>query len=195
MNYAELYETLYKYGYHDKAKNHGVNYVKHTLVYDYSSVLDCGCSNGQAVKTFQKNHKRAFGIDVSTIAIRLAQEKFGTINCNVSSVLDIPFKDNFFDAVFTCDMLEHLMPEDVDQAIKEIKRVAKKWLFIKVSDKVEGNTEHIDKIHDAGLFRDIKNLHITVISLDEWIKKFESCGKWKYREQTNNGMFIFNAVN
>lgn len=195
MNYAQLYNTLYDYGYHAKQKNHGLKYVKH-IIADYPairSILEVGCSNGVAVKAMQNNEIRAFGIDISNIAIRYAQEKYGTINCNEASVLDIPFKDNYFDAVFTCDMLEHLAPEDVNKGIEEIKRVAKYKLFIKVSDSLEGNHEFTDKMHKDGKFKDVKNLHLTVITLDEWKRKIELCGKWKYAENIMD-MFVFDAI-
>ena len=196
MNYSDLYNTLYKYGYHAMLKNHGLRYAKgFTVDYDFESILEVGCSNGAAVKYLQKNDKKAFGIDVANIAIRYAQEKYGTINCNEASVLDIPFKDKWFDAVFTCDVLEHLMPEDIDKGISEIKRVAKDILFIKVDDKVEGNTEFTDKIHKAGHYKEIKNLHLTVMPIDEWIKKFESCGKWKLREKYMKDLLVFDAIN
>lgn len=195
VKYGELYNALYRAGYHAKEKNHGRRFIKPLLKhYNFETILDCGCSNGVTTKLFQGNGKKAFGIDVSNIAIRYAQEKYGTINCNEASVLDIPFKDNFFDAVFSCDMLEHLIESDIDQAISEIQRVGKKYLFMKISDTREGNNEFTEKIHAQGLFTDIKNLHLTVKPLSWWINKFTRGGEWKQGAPILD-MLVFYATN
>lgn len=38
----------------------------------------------------------------------------------------LPWPDNFFNFVFLCDVVEHLVPSDIPNLIKEIKRVLKK---------------------------------------------------------------------
>lgn len=43
----------------------------------------------------------------------------------IASVLDMPFKDNEFDAVLCAQVLEHLSYDDFGRAILEIRRVAK----------------------------------------------------------------------
>jgi len=38
----------------------------------------------------------------------------------------LPWPDNFFNFIFLCDVVEHLVPSDIPNLIKEIKRVLKK---------------------------------------------------------------------
>lgn len=38
----------------------------------------------------------------------------------------LPWPDNFFNFIFFCDVIEHLIPSDIPSLIKEIKRVLKK---------------------------------------------------------------------
>jgi SAM-dependent methyltransferase len=38
----------------------------------------------------------------------------------------LPWKDNFFDFIFCCDVLEHLIPSDIPIVVSELKRTLKK---------------------------------------------------------------------
>jgi len=53
----------------------------------------------------------------------------------VASVLNIPLKDNSFDLVLAAEVLEHLPFEDFTTALKEIKRVTKKYAVITLPDR------------------------------------------------------------
>ena len=184
MNYYEIYEKLYSIGYHSKLKNHGRRYVKYLCSrFPFKTVLDVGCSNGQAVKEFKKLRKRAFGLDASDIAVRYAGSKSYVSNCVLASATDIPFKDNFFDAVFSCDMLEHLTERDAAKAIKELIRVSNKYLFLIIDGEEERNRDWLIKAKKEfpKVFKDIENLHLTVLPVEKWKEKFLNRG-CKFKE-------------
>lgn len=194
MNYKYIYDSLYEIGYHDKGKNHGVNYLKYFQNnYKFDKILEVGCSNGRAVKELQKKGKTAYGIDISPIAIRYATEKYAVRNCIEGSAIDIPFKDNFFDSVFSCDVLEHLTEDDSIIAIKEIVRVIKQgYIFVKISPDVEFNRDYLDKAKSMNIkhFENIENLHITVKPIDWWIEKF-TVHKNVFFERSISDLLIF----
>jgi len=194
MNYQRLYESLYKIGYHAKGKNHGRRFVKDIIKaeFNFNKVLDVGCANGFSVREFQKNHKTGYGIDVSSIAIRYAAEKYGIRNCIEANIMDLPFKDNFFDAVFSCDVLEHLAPDDINHAIKEISRVAKKFLFLKICYTVEGNTEFLEELKTISKrYKNIDNLHLTIMDKMGWINKIVRLTRMKYWKTISDDLMIF----
>ena len=195
MNYAMIYEVLYGLGYHSKQKNHGKRYVKFLCkAFDFKDVLDVGCSNGIAVRAFRKEKKRAYGLDVAEIAIRLAAEDAFVPNCVVGSVLDIPFKDGFFETVFSCDMLEHLMPDDIHKAFREISRVTTKYFFCTIDGQPERNREWINKakVKAPKWFRNIDNLHMTQMSMLKWQAVIEQHG-FKFIRR-HGDLFAFERV-
>ena len=77
-------------------------------------ILDVGCGTGDDVKTMAKdvgNEGKVVGIDVNEEAIKTAKEKFQDknllfINQNVEQ---IPFDDNYFDAVRSDRVFMHLI--------------------------------------------------------------------------------------
>lgn len=192
MNYKDLYDKLYTVGYHAKGKNHGLNYIKGLLAFDWERILEVGCANGLVVRKLNKAGKMAYGIDVSELAIRYANERIGARNCIEADVLDIPFKNKFFDAVFSCDVLEHLEENDIDTAIKEITRVTKKWVMLKLSPEAEGNREWITRLKKSyRQYKDLENLHLSIFSLAEWIQKIESTGLLRYVKTKNDLMAFY----
>jgi len=80
--------------------------------------------------------------------------------------------------LFTCDVLEHLHPDDLEKAMKEMLRVCTRYFFIKVSGEIEHNREFMDKAKAkyGQTFPDIENLHLTVMSIRKWIIFFEKHG-------------------
>ncbi|UCF13185.1 MAG: class I SAM-dependent methyltransferase [Thermoplasmatales archaeon] len=199
MNYKKVYEALYSLGYHSRGKNHGKNYVKFICATytDFKSILDCGCSNGLAVRSFRKLEKNAYGLDISETAIKFAAEKEAFVpNCVVSSSTDIIFKDKFVDAIFSCDMLEHLQEKDVYKALHEFRRVAKRYLFLVLDCEVERNKDWIElgkKAHPE-LFKNIENLHLTVWDKQKWIETIVNETGFNFRNSYRD-LHIFRKAN
>ncbi|HLD21318.1 MAG TPA: class I SAM-dependent methyltransferase [Patescibacteria group bacterium] len=48
----------------------------------------------------------------------------------VTSAARIPLQDKSFDLVFTLDMFEHLHPQEREQALDEMVRLARKWVIV-----------------------------------------------------------------
>lgn len=96
------------------------------------NTLEIGCNIGIQLNMLQKHkHKlgQLYGIELSPEAVEKAKEN--TKNCNIiqASAFNIPFKDNYFDLVYTSGVLIHISPKDVPRALKEIHRVSKKYIW------------------------------------------------------------------
>lgn len=85
-------------------------------------ILDVGCGTGALMKEIG-SYGNVYGLDFSEKAIEFCRER-GEKNLTLGSINKIPFEDNFFDAVISLDVLEHV--ENDARAISEIKRVLKK---------------------------------------------------------------------
>jgi pseudaminic acid biosynthesis-associated methylase len=70
-----------------------------------------------------------YGIEISTYAIELAKLRTKNVNIIYGNALDIPFKDNFFDLVFTSGVLIHINPDSLKTVMQEIYRCSKKYIW------------------------------------------------------------------
>jgi ubiquinone/menaquinone biosynthesis C-methylase UbiE len=61
--------------------------------------------------------------------VELSKSRAHHINIIQGSAFDIPFKDGYFDLVFTSGLLTHISPSDIHEAMCEIYRCTKKWIY------------------------------------------------------------------
>ncbi len=102
--------------------------------YGINNCLEVGANEGFNLEYCMENF--AYGIDINLSAIYGAQERHNQVI--YGSALDIPFKDNFFDLVFTAGLLIHIPPKDIKKAMEEIIRVSNKYvLAIEYDARVE----------------------------------------------------------
>jgi len=93
-------------------------------------ILEIGCNIGQQLRHLQlMDFKNLYGIEIQSYAVEKA--KFSTKNINIiqGSAFDIPFKDEYFDLVFTSAVLIHISPDDLILALKEIVRCTKRYIW------------------------------------------------------------------
>ena len=95
-----------------------------------SKVLEAGCGVGaQTVILAQANPACSFtSIDISPDSIKAAENciaghKMTNVQFETADIFNLPFRDDAFDHVFICFVLEHL--EDPTLALKSVKRVLK----------------------------------------------------------------------
>ena len=97
---------------------------------DDARVLDVGCGRGVGVQILleQFGAGQVYGIDLDPQQVRRAQKRFagtseGRVVLAVGSVEELPFPDEYFDAVFDFGMLHHVV--DWQAGVAEIRRVLK----------------------------------------------------------------------
>lgn len=90
-----------------------------------SKVLDIGCGDGYGSFKLFKEGYHVTGIDLSKEMIQLAKSRvsIGDISFRQGNVNEIPFDDNYFDAIMAINVLEWV--EDPLHALKELNRVVK----------------------------------------------------------------------
>lgn len=124
--------------------------------------LDIGCGTGGLVKAMRKLGIDAYGIDVSTDAIELADESIKPY-LKVGNVAKLPYQDDEFDAVVSFDMLEHMERADIRKSVNESIRVARKTILHKVYTK---ENKWIRWFHSDD------HSHLSVFTYKFWSKLF-----------------------
>ncbi len=109
-------------------------------------ILEVGCNIGmQLVNLNEMGFKNLFGIELQPHAVELAKQKTHGMNVIQGTAYDIPFKDQYFDLVFTSRVLIHMNPDEISKAVKEIVRCSKKYIY--------GNEYYAEELTE------IKNYH------------------------------------
>ena len=97
---------------------------------DVQRTLEIGCNTGHnflAMDPF--GPIEMVGVDPQAGALRIAKERGVSATLLIGSVFNIPFFSGYFDFVMTNGVLMHVSPEDLPNALSEIKRVSRKYFF------------------------------------------------------------------
>jgi pseudaminic acid biosynthesis-associated methylase len=93
-------------------------------------VLEVGSNVGNQLILLKKmGFKNLYGIELNSYAVERSKSRAEGINIIQGSAFDIPFKDNFFDLVFTSGVLIHINPKVIQKAIGEIHRCALTYIW------------------------------------------------------------------
>ena len=85
-------------------------------------VLDVGCNAGVMLSEVPPTN-RPVGLDASLTALRLARELTPSTPVVAGDMFTLPFRDEGFEAVLYCGMLELAPDEQKDAALREVARV------------------------------------------------------------------------
>jgi len=93
-------------------------------------ILEVGSNVGNELLCLQNmGFKNLYGIEPQDYAVELSKKRTKNINIIKGDAFDIPYKDKYFDLVFTAGVLIHINPRDIKKAIKEIYRCSGKYIW------------------------------------------------------------------
>lgn len=93
-------------------------------------ILEVGSNVGNQLLLLQKmGFKNLYGIEINDYAVEFSKSRTKNINIIQGSAFDIPFKDNYFDLVFTSGLLIHIAPSDIEMVMREIHRCAVEYIW------------------------------------------------------------------
>jgi len=86
---------------------------------------------------------------------------------------DLPFEDKQFDLVTCLDAMEHYLPEQTEEIMKELCRVSKKYIYLAISN--------LPSVHKGN------NLHINIKTYEKWEEYLSQFGnvEWIYRKDNS----------
>lgn len=88
-----------------------------------SKFLDAGCGDAHLSYEIKKRGHDVWGFDYSERAVAFAKLLAPDCIFNVFDIKGTSYKDSFFDVVSLIEVLEHLRPDDIPQALEEMRRV------------------------------------------------------------------------
>ncbi len=93
-------------------------------------ILEVGSNVGVQLQILQQmGFRDLYGIELQSYAVELSKQNTQNINLIWGSAFDIPFRDGFFDLVFTSGVLIHISPKDIAQVLSGIYRCSKKYIW------------------------------------------------------------------
>jgi pseudaminic acid biosynthesis-associated methylase len=93
-------------------------------------ILEVGCNIGNQLLHLKKmGFRNLYGIEPQDYAFKIAKQRTQDISIVKGNVFDLPFKDGYFDVVFTSGVLIHINPKDIKKALKEIYRCSRKYIW------------------------------------------------------------------
>lgn len=101
-------------------------------------ILEVGSNVGNQLLCLQRmGFGNLYGIELQGYAVELSKSRTRGINIIEGSGFDIPYKDSYFDLVFTSGVLIHISPSDIALAMREIHRCTREciWGFEYHADK------------------------------------------------------------
>ena len=105
------------------------NFIYHiALTLGAKKICEAGCNIGNNLKGFPTS-QQVYGFDMSKHALEKAKKKHPSFQFKEGNLNNIPFEDESFDLVFTRGVLIHIHNDDLDNILKELFRVSKKWIF------------------------------------------------------------------
>lgn len=153
--YLHLYDQNTTHGRcHYGGKNWGNGTYDYVKELGITSLVDVGCGRNDFVKWAVSQGINAVGVD---IACPLADF--------VCSANALPFKDKEFEYITSFDVMEHLIPEEIDDTLDEFFRVASEGFLFAISYKQSHNE----------IFG--QDLHFTVKEKKWWLSKLSQYGK------------------
>ena len=178
--YKKVYNDLYQRGYHSSgwAGKDLLEFLVDRYTFNESDkLLDIGCSNGEGISSINKiaNANISYGMDPAEIGIEMCN-KNNPNNSNrfkVGALPNIPFDDGYFNVIFSSDVIEHVLPEDIDKSLEEIYRVTTEDCNIFLDIALVPESHRPANWKPVYEINNLENLHTGLISSDEWFIKIK----------------------
>jgi ubiquinone/menaquinone biosynthesis C-methylase UbiE len=147
VKYKRILELWPEYGH----RNHGADAVRLVAEMAPNAVVDVGCGNNAFCKMLWK----LCGCNCTGVDLVHPDADI------IAPAHDLPFEDKSFDVVTAFDVLEHLIPDEIDEVLDELARVGRDFVF-KIAHFPHEMWGH--------------ELHLTVQPEEWWLEKIGRVG-------------------
>jgi len=127
------------------------------------SAFEIGCGEGYVTGFISQMGIPVMGSDVSPRIIEIARKNHPGINFSVLSIYDLHTISTTYDMVVANEVLEHL--SNPDEAMKEIKKIARKYILISVPN------EPFFRVANIVRLKYLKDMGNTPGHINHWSKR------------------------
>lgn len=95
-------------------------------------VLEVGCNVGMQLNLLTRmGFKELYGAEINRFAIERSRELNRGLPVSVvqGTAQCLPFRDGFFDLVYTSGVLIHIHPDDIPTVMREMARCSRRWIW------------------------------------------------------------------
>lgn len=133
-NYEKAYQELHSFyleSTNGMIYSHKLSFISRSFLNFIGSnneILEIGCGNGLFSKKVAEKNNNVVGIDISKIAISIANKnKNSKLNLKYlhGDARKLNFEDNRFDIVISIDVIEHISPQGIVNHFRDVNRVLK----------------------------------------------------------------------
>jgi pseudaminic acid biosynthesis-associated methylase len=127
-------------------------------------ILEVGCNNGTNLRWISQliAPEETWGVDINQKALQMLRRELPDINTVTGQARDLPFRDRWFDMVFTMGVLIHQPPQALPLVMSEIVRCSRRYLlcgeyYAEQPTEVpyRGQTAALFKCDFGGLYRQL----------------------------------------
>lgn len=147
--------------------NHGRHAYATVIAWQPRFVVDLGCGDNAFIRELRRRGIDGLGVDFANESADIA-----------APMHRVPLASGIADVVTSFDAMEHLLPEDVDPVLAEMRRLG--------TSGGGGNFIFGISTRPSRITVDGQNLHPTVRPLDWWIDRIGRVGA----VQTSGGRYI-----
>lgn len=96
----------------------------------HTKILEVGANIGLQMEAIRKmGFKNIVGIDINNYSVKKAKSIHPNVDIIKGSAFDMPFRDGYFDLVFTSGVLIHISPKNINKALDEILRTTRQYIW------------------------------------------------------------------
>lgn len=135
-------------------------------------LLDVACGLGRLIEASQEYGCKAYGVDLSDVAIEKARQKFPKAQLQVANAENLPFNESQFDYVTCLGSLERML--NLEQVLSELWRVGHEqtqYCFL-----VRNSNTFIWQFFKEKLGMRNKTGHQNAMSLEHWSDTLNQAG-------------------
>lgn len=93
-------------------------------------ILEVGCNIGMQLEILREmGFTQLYGIELQRQAVDAARQRLAGVDVIQGSAFDLPFRDGWFDLVYTSGVLIHIAPGDLPTAMREMVRCSKRFIW------------------------------------------------------------------